>query len=983
MKLTIRGLLISLLAALVVFTTMSTYARVSASQAEQIGNAGASPGMKTLGKSVHESALNSSVQGCIPAAAPVPGPNRYGFDELYGTGGISGSDVWAVGAYYNVAARAFHTLVEHWDGVQWAHVPSPNPAGNQDFLRSVTAVSADDVWAIGDYISTNQGFVQTLTEHWDGTTWNLVPSPNLGGTQYYSQNRLYGVTAVSSRDVWAVGSYADNAAGGTLPLILHWDGMQWNTVPGPQQTPGSARVLHAVTAISSNDVWAVGSRDTQQAHALILHWDGVRWSEVSNPTNGVLYGVSAISSNDMWAVGTTGIDITGAGSQTVILHWDGTHWLLVSSPAHDAGGFSRLNSVVALSRNDIWAVGSSGLFSGAEGTKEQTLTEHWDGTQWNIVPSVDVDYPRNQNRLNSVTAFSGGDVWAVGGYDVPQTLVERWNGSAWSVVPSANPGVAANHLNDVAALSTSDIWAVGNYDIVLPGTSQYTRSLIEHWNGTGWSIVPSPNGRPSESILAGVSAASPSNIWTVGTQGIGGSGDYLTLIEHWDGTQWSIVPSPNGAVPGEGDNGLNDVAVVTANDVWAVGYSINLGPSKERALIEHWDGSSWRIVPTPDTNGVDTVLSSLTAISPNDIWAVGRSGAQALALHWDGTLWAIVPTPDISGSSLNGIDALSSNDIWAVGSYGDFTREQTLVLHWDGSRWSQVPSPSMDAQYSILLDVSVSASREVWTAGYAGSPQAPQALLLHWDGSSWNTVPVSSAGTTGDILSGVVALSSTDVWAVGSSNMPASFTLIAHVGRFSDALPTHYFYAATDYLAGHGIISGYGDCTFRPGNNTSRGQLSKMVSLSEGWQLLNPESPTFADVPHGSPFFEYIETAASHGVIGGYTCGNPESCDAQYRPYFRPSVEVTRGQLAKIVVLSKGWELLNRDSPTFSDVAASTPFYRYIETAYSHRLLGGYACGSPEACDTQKRPYFRPGDSATRGQIAKIIYNAVTAAKTP
>jgi len=114
------------------------------------------------------------------------------------------------------------------------------------------------------------------------------------------------------------------------------------------------------------------------------------------------------------------------------------------------------------------------------------------------------------------------------------------------------------------------------------------------------------------------------------------------------------------------------------------------------------------------------------------------------------------------------------------------------------------------------------------------------------------------------------------------------------------------------------------------------------------------------------------------GIITGYACGNPEPCDPQSRPVFRPFADVTRGQLTKIVVTAEGWELLHPSSPTFADVSPDSTFYAYIETAVAHAILSGYACGNPEPCDPQSRPVFRPGSSATRGQIAKIVYNAVT-----
>jgi hypothetical protein len=197
---------------------------------------------------------------------------------------------------------------------------------------------------------------------------------------------------------------------------------------------------------------------------------------------------------------------------------------------------------------------------------------------------------------------------------------------------------------------------------------------------------------------------------------------------------------------------------------------------------------------------------------------------------------------------------------------------------------------------------------------------------------------------------------------------------------FSDVGTGDYFYASVQYLACAGVIGGYSDGTFRPYNNTTRGQMAKIVVLAYSLPITTPAAggTTFADVPANSTFFAYIETAAARQIVSGYACGgvNPqtgvqETCDGANRPYYRPGNNVTRGQLTKIVVVAasqvRGWALQNPATPSFSDVPAGSTFYTYIETAVCHAVLGGYSDGT-----------FRPNASATRGQIAKIVYNAVT-----
>jgi hypothetical protein len=200
---------------------------------------------------------------------------------------------------------------------------------------------------------------------------------------------------------------------------------------------------------------------------------------------------------------------------------------------------------------------------------------------------------------------------------------------------------------------------------------------------------------------------------------------------------------------------------------------------------------------------------------------------------------------------------------------------------------------------------------------------------------------------------------------------------------FSDVSPTDYFYEPVRYLACRGVISGYSDGTFRPGNNTTRGQMVKIVVLGLGVPAYTPPAgATFADVPPAHPFFAVIEAAAHAGVVAGYTCGVAanEPCDAQRRPYFRPGADVTRGQLAKIVTIAAGWPARTPAQATFADVPLGSPFFGFVEAASCRGIISGYTCGTApgEPCDATGRPYFRPGNHATRGQIAKIVYGALT-----
>src|SRR5262249_17863386 len=161
---------------------------------------------------------------------------------------------------------------------------------------------------------------------------------------------------------------------------------------------------------------------------------------------------------------------------------------------------------------------------------------------------------------------------------------------------------------------------------------------------------------------------------------------------HWDGTNWSIVPSPS---PGtQGLNSLAGVAANSTNDVWAVGNSTSTGYSS--TLIEHWDGSAWSVVSSPNMQGTNNALNGVVALGTNKVWAVGYSGSgffSTLTEHWAGAGWTIVPSPDVSGDSdvLYAVSGTGASGVWAAGdTQSGFGYYFTLIEHWNGSGWSIV-----------------------------------------------------------------------------------------------------------------------------------------------------------------------------------------------------------------------------------------------------------------------------------------------------
>jgi hypothetical protein len=335
--------------------------------------------------------------GCGWAVVPAPSPPA---DSLLG--GVatqSATDAWAVGRSRD-AQGDMSALAEHWNGTAWQVMVSPN-VGQSSSLSAVAIGSGGNAWAVGSYQGATLGTDKALIEHWNGTSWNRVPSPHPGGVSW-----LTAVTVISSRNVWAVGVYAVQSGGADKAFTVHWDGKTWRRVAVPVTSTG---VLSGVTATAWNNVWAVGFTEKAVRQVMILHWNGLRWVRAAyrGPAgSSYLSAVSAVSPSDVWAVGNTirGTDVGPAFT----VRWTGRKWQRVPIP--DAGP-SVLSGVAATSSGNAWAAGAGA---------SHTVIEHWDGANWTRVPSPG---PGVSSGLSAVAASSASDVWAVGSYhEAPHDL---------------------------------------------------------------------------------------------------------------------------------------------------------------------------------------------------------------------------------------------------------------------------------------------------------------------------------------------------------------------------------------------------------------------------------------------------------------------------------------------------------------------------------------------------------------------------------
>jgi hypothetical protein len=351
----------------------------------------------------------------------------------------------------------------------------------------------------------------------------------------------------------------------------------------------------------------------------------------------------------------------------------------------------------------------------------------------------------------------------------------------WHRLETVNPGHDGGDFNSLAsvdAVSSTDVWAVGvgdDFDAPQPGY----RTLIEHFDGVGWTWVPSPNSpRSTWNVLAGVSASGPDDVWAVGSLN---TSPYYSLIEHWDGTGWRIAQS------GTPNTYLTSVVALAPNDVWAAGSTNYVG----QGLLVHWDGSTWARVELPEA----IVFRAITALGPDDIWAVGQeSTAQFLdltaAYHYDGSSWTRVPTPSPlrihqeDENWLTSVATVSPDDVWATGVARDHDwgiMDHPFTIHWDGSVWHVVHTPDPGGQQADTdLWASVGfGSNDVWAVGSQGSEPDWRTFTVHWDGSAWTELP----STTNGRFLGLAADETGALWGVGDASVNHPFRGTATLGE--------------------------------------------------------------------------------------------------------------------------------------------------------------------------------------------------------
>jgi hypothetical protein len=408
----------------------------------------------------------------------------------------------------------------------------------------------------------------------------------------------------------------------------------------------------------------------------------------------------------------------------------------------------------------------------------------------------------------------------VGG--VGQLLIEHWDGAAWSIVSSPNAGDA--NPTGISAVAANDIWAVGY--------ANGTDGFVLHWDGTQWTLDVHA-GR----FISGVSARAANDVWAVGTQ-----------VEHWDGTQWTLVPSPD---PSQGGGVLLAVDAVSATDVWGVG--IRNGTTVE-TLTERYNDPCITPTPPPAVSGTPTATRTPGGPTVTATATVTPGGPSATPTA-TATVCAITFTDvDQNNPFYTFIRCLACRQIvsgYADGTFrwgNNVTRGQLSKIIANSANFQDpipatqqtfedVPGgPNPDPFWLWIERLAGHGAISGYTCGGVGEPCVPPGNRPYFR-------PNASA-TRGQIAK-IDAIAAQIPDPIPSTQQ-----------TFADVPATNPFWLWIEQLAGRQIISGYQCGTvpfepcdlqnrpyFRPGANTTRGQMAKIAANTFYPNCQSPAQP--------------------------------------------------------------------------------------------------------------------------------------------
>jgi hypothetical protein len=653
----------------------------------------------------------------IPA---VPGPAGAKSADLAGVSCASAEVCIAAGHYVNSSSVEV-PLAEKWNGTEWTLKEPKTPSGAKSTsLAGVSCPSAEVCITAGHYV--NSSSVEApLAEKWNGTEWELKEPKTPSGAK---STALAGVSCTSATVCIAAGHYV-NSSSVEAPLAEKWNGTEWTI----QTTAVSKEVSHSklsgIVCTLGEACVGVGSDVTSTGievslvESYVAHAPYVATEAAANVdgTEATLHGI---------------VDPEG---QATIYHFEygkttsyGTS-LPVPSVEFRGDSSSDLeveNAITGLEPEVTYhfRISATNNVSTAYGSDHTFTTT----PQWSLLEPAGPAEAKYAT-LHSISCASSIACISVGRYKKSSggllTLAEQWNGAEWITQSTSNPsGAVESLLSGVSCSSSTACTAVGVYEKTV-GTPL---TLAERWNGMEWKIQETPNPTEGDHGLIGVSCASASFCMAVGS-GRSSTNEDKSYAERWNGTEWTLQSMPSGEWS---EVDIEAISCTSSSECTAVGRA-HEGPRTEGDhynIVEHWNGTEWKIETVPFGSSAEETFSELDGIScstSTNCTAVGRylpevsealtlTGESTLALHWNGTEWTHQSTPNPSSfyeSTLSGVSCFSGSACMAVGEYeGSVGVKSALAEYWNGTSWTlqHIPTPTGAKQGSLFGAACVSAA---------------------------------------------------------------------------------------------------------------------------------------------------------------------------------------------------------------------------------------------------------------------------------
>ena len=753
---------------------------------------------------------------------------------LSGVSCASTTNCVAVGYIYNECTVnfgspcEFRAIAREWNGTTWqnAALPVPGEASNV-LLEAVSCVSPTWCTAAGGY-ELKDGSLHYLLMRWNGEKWSQLSTPQFLAVIPRD------ISCTSTSDCWIVGSGRG---------VLHWNGEKWSTVRLPR---GASEALHSVSCVSSSACLAVGSGGS------IVQWDGTKWSTIEDP-KGMPQWVSnltSISCTAAWSCSAVGeTEYTAIVEHREfrderapgVFRWDGSEWSAESTslPA-TAQQESSLAAISCFSTSSCTSVGVK-VNQPEPGSREVSpLAEHYKYSVSAPVVRAETASAVSPTGATLNARIDSGALATTFQFEYDTKAYGVGEGAHGTVVPASAKDLGSSAKSIIASESISGLKALTTYhfrvraknalgSVVGPDESFTTIEPCKLGEGKcGWKSQSTPNLTTSTYNLTGVSCASASMCFAVGTDQLQGKGQG----ELWNGSEWSTLISntkagngtsagvscPSSAlcvgvgsyegeprawrikeeagkwtpsfesppIPSGGSkSSLRSVSCSSTTACTAVGSYYVESEKTYRPLVERWNGTTWALQTAP---GAQNKMLGVSCSSGTACMAVGANEGFAIAEVWNGVSWSEInpPNPGTLENTLEGISCNSASACIATGSYketGKGVFKRPLAERWNGTEWTvlSVPIPTEAKGEATLTGISC-ASTSSCTAVGRYSPEASSApaefrtLVEYWDGAKWAIQASPNSSLKGSSLTAVSCSSAIACTAVGNASPEPSGT---------------------------------------------------------------------------------------------------------------------------------------------------------------------------------------------------------------